>query len=426
MKSARCLSARLATGAFSLMITAACAVGEPVRGGGWSDSASDAGTVTQDAAAAFDDARTPEVLEDGADAASPDRADASEMLGEEADAGVEAVDGSWPEMPDSGSAQEAFAFCERYSAAPIQTAMLQDARLTGVSGIVASRRNAGILWVHNDFPGVPAVYAVEAATGITRGILRAPASFLALNLEDIALARCPAPVDGKAEAAVETCLWLADSGNNEKRRTDLSIIALPEPLLSWPGRGTAEGAALAEEWVATDAWRFPVAYPGDNLDSEAFVVEPDGSAFYLIEKVDGQEARLFEARGPFVDGEQVILAQIGALPAREFIITPTLGRMMTGADLHPSRQRFVLRSYIGSFEYRFATDDWPAELPSVTPVTVAWGPLSEPQGEAIAYDACGASLWTISEDPNQQPGQGIHFYPCLDASADAATAAPAE
>lgn len=408
------------------LLTSACALGEPARTVPQRDEAADAGDVAPDAAVTWDGDAGAGTQGEGSgvadlDAALPDDDGA-------ADAGAADGDGSAPEVPDAGVPLSPFAFCERYSAAPIQTATLQDERLTGVSGIVASRRNAGILWVHNDFPGVPTVYAVEAATGLTRGVLQAPASLSAFNLEDIALARCPAAESGPNTAPAaeemasseESCLWLADSGNNEKRRTDLSVIVLPEPLLSWPAQGTAEGVARVEAWTAARAWRFPFSYPSENCDSEAFVVDPDGSAFYLLEKVDGPQARLFEARGPFVDGEGVVMAQIGALAAREFIVTPTLGRMMTGADLHPSRRRFVLRSYIGSFEYRFETDDWPAELPTVTPVTVAWGPLSEPQGEAVAYDANGMSLWTISEDPNQQPGQAIHFYPCLDAPADGA------
>ena len=44
----------------------------------------------------------------------------------------------------------------------------------------------------------------------------------------------------------------------------------------------------------------------------------------------------------------------------------------------------------------------------------ALGQTKESQGEAVAYDADGMSYWTISEDPDQKPGQGIHYYPCID------------
>ena len=411
-----------------LVVAVACASDESSRGGSLAEDA-DAAWLSPVADAAVDDAAVdaPEVE---ADAAEDPDIDAGTAPDEASDAGDDDAD------DDAGSTVAGDGLCETYSAEPTETAKLQDERLTGVSGIAASRLNSGILWIHNDYAGQVTVYAVEASTGVTRGVLIAPEGVTASNLEGMAIARCPNDEGGEANAAdsadpdtdaaqESSCLWLADSGNNLKTRTDLSVVVLPEPLLSNAGAtgdsaANDSGAAALEpeSWTASHAWRFLFAYPGDNVDAEAFAVEPDGSAFYFLEKVDGPWARLFEARGPFADGDLVALEEIGALAAQEFIITPTLGKMMTGADLHPSRRRFVMRSYIGSFEYRFESDDWAREIPGVTPEVVAWGPLSEPQGEAITYGADGKSLWTVSEDPDQAPGQGIHFYPCLDAAAE--------
>ena len=41
-----------------------------------------------------------------------------------------------------------------------------------------------------------------------------------------------------------------------------------------------------------------------------------------------------------------------------------------------------------------------------------YGPLSEPQGEAIAYDASGTGLWTVSEDPEGEEPQPLHHFRC--------------
>ena len=423
-----------------LVVAVACASDESSRGGSLAEDA-DAAWLSPVADAAVD------ASDVDADAVEDPDADAGTAPDEASDAGDDdADDAPDAESPqdgldagaddDAGSAVAGDGLCETYSAEPTETAKLQDERLTGVSGIAASRLNAGILWIHNDYAGQVTVYAVEASTGVTRGVLIAPEGVTASNLEGMAIARCPNDEGGEANAAdsadpdtdaaqESSCLWLADSGNNLKTRTDLSVVVLPEPLLSnadatGDSAGNDSGTAVSapESWTASKAWRFAFAYPGDNVDAEAFAVEPDGSAFYFLEKVDADMARLFEARGPFADGDFVALEEIGALAAQKFIITPTLGKMMTGADLHPSRRRFVMRSYIGSFEYRFESDDWAREIPGVTPEVVAWGPLSEPQGEAITYGADGKSLWTVSEDPDQAPGQGIHFYPCLDAAAE--------
>jgi len=94
---------------------------------------------------------------------------------------------------------------------------------------------------------------------------------------------------------------------------------------------------------------------------------------------------------------------IGAVP---------LGRMITGADLHPSGQRLVLRTYVGVHEYVLEAPSALASLVIVPPTLVALGPLSEPQGEAVAYDGTGSGLFTVSEDPDGAPHQPLHHYPC--------------
>lgn len=160
---------------------------------------------------------------------------------------------------------------------------------------------------------------------------------------------------------------------------------------------------------AAAVWRFPVRYPGDEgVDAEALLVESDGTGFYLFEKVDAAAARLF-ATGPGLapdaDNELEVLTVI-ASPG----IAIPLGRMITGADLHPSGDRLFVRVYTMSVEYRLAPDETIAELANVAPTVVAVGPLTEGQGEAIGYSAEGTGLWTVSEGA----GAILHAYPCLD------------
>ena len=53
-----------------------------------------------------------------------------------------------------------------------------------------------------------------------------------------------------------------------------------------------------------------------------------------------------------------------------------------------------------------------ADIGALTPATLTLGPLSEPQGESIAYDADGTGVWSVSEDPNQAPGRELHHFLC--------------
>ncbi len=299
-------------------------------------------------------------------------------------AGTRQEQGSWL-MPR----REACA--TRYSS-PAVKGSLEEVALTEASGIVASPGNPGVLWIHNDSGNVPAIYALaedgRALGRLTLGGIRPR------DLEDIAAAPCP---DGS-----RPCIWLADTGDNHRHRDDVAIYAVTEPtVVADRPFGSMEPDRI---------WRFPIVYPDGPVDSEALIVAPDLSALYLFEKTVGATARLFKLAGPFREG------QVGALEHVATLRSPGIpvqrGRMITAADLHPSGERVLVRVYSGSVEYalsgRYDLDD----LGSSSPVFVALGPLTEPQGEAIAYDAVGTGIWTVSESPSRIPGQPLHHYAC--------------
>lgn len=282
--------------------------------------------------------------------------------------------------------------CPGAYAAPTTIAVAETA-LVEASGLAASLRNSGVLWSHNDSGDTARVFAL-GSDGTALGRLRLP-GVTAIDFEDIEAAMCP---DGSGP-----CIWIADTGNNGFHRTDLAVYAVPEPTVS---RAHPLGDA-----VASKVWRFPVRYPrGAAIDAEALVVQPDGAAFYLFEKIDAAKSRIFGAAGSFRDGVPVTLALVGTVSSPGVPIRR--GRMITGADLHPSGTRLLLRVYTAVVEYRLRPGDFPAHLDEAPRTTVVLGPFSEPQGEAVAYDDSGTGLWTISEDPSQASPQPLHHYGC--------------
>jgi hypothetical protein len=254
---------------------------------------------------------------------------------------------------------------------------LQDDRLVEVSGVVASPSTPDLLWVHNDSGDAATLYSI-GQDGRARGRVQMP--FEAHDLEDIAVASCP--------DRTGPCLYLADTGNNAHDRTDAVVVIVREPVL--PAAGV-----FADDATATIVGRIDASVAAGlpaGIDVEAMVALPDGSAVFLIEKIDDDRARVFARRAPYDDdGRFVVVGTIRTeSPSVEY------GRMITAADMHPSGRALLVRTYTGVFETRVdAIAAW-FELGDVLLNTLTFGPLSEPQGEAIAYDE-GGHIITISE-----------------------------
>ncbi|MBR57677.1 MAG: hypothetical protein CMH54_06415 [Myxococcales bacterium] len=281
--------------------------------------------------------------------------------------------------------------CQSTNAAtPTEMATLQTAVLAEASGMVASYSNPNILWMHNDSGDAANLYAIS-----TDGTLVATVEIPGVSpvdIEDIARATCP---DGEG-----SCLWVADIGNNNQDRDVLDIHVAEEIDLS-----------VSNIPSPTRTWRYQYRYPHDPVDSEALVVAPDGSRLWIFEKVDGPNARVYALENP-QEETVATLSIVATIPSPGLAIP--YGRMITAADLHPSGQRLLIRVYTGSWEYRFDSSLDFENLGAIEPLTVALGPLTEAQGEAICYDNPGTGLWTVSEDPEGAGHQPLHHYPCQD------------
>lgn len=132
------------------------------------------------------------------------------------------------------------------------------------SGLAVSRRDATLLWTHNDSGGQPVLYAL-GTDGRARGAVRL-AGVINYDWEDIASFE----LDGRA------WLLVAETGDNNANRHDcaLYVIAEPDPATLSPDR----------ELTVPVAWRIPVNYPGGPRDCESVAVDVRERLVYLISK----------------------------------------------------------------------------------------------------------------------------------------------
>lgn len=328
-------------------------------------SALDRGALDRGLDAAVDIGTPDAALDAGADAAGDAASDA-------------ASDGAIDAGPPPG--------CLRYTTAQV-SGLLPGVTLAEVSGIAASRQTPGIFWVHNDSGNDPRIYALTAE-GQVRGYI--PLDDRLYDLEDIAIARCP--------ASERWCIFIADSGDNLLQREQILIQAVPEPPLP----GDADRGEIIVDGISTLRRR----YPDGPHDVEALVVAPEGDRLWLFSKTEGAPTRIFSS--DTID-PSATLSQVGEFVAPGVAVE--MGRLVTGADLHPSGARLAIRVYTGSFEY-WLDARGVAGIGDLEPRQVTLGPLSEPQGEAIGYGADGRSLWTVSE--SAAGNQPLHRYDCAD------------
>lgn len=257
---------------------------------------------------------------------------------------------------------------------PADVCVIRDARIVEASGLVASRRNPGCYYVHNDSGDSPRVFLINR-TGQTLLTIQLDGA-RAIDYEDIALA------PGRQPGSYDVCV--ADIGDNRATRADLTIYRFPEPDARAFKPGTTTG-------VSVTAYR--VRYADGPADAEAFFVRPQtGDGYVLTKRTDGK-THVYKLAAPWDADGQTELRRVRTVTLPPAIL---LARVVTAADISPDGTRVAVRCYFGGWQWRLPADA--AAFESVfdrppTPLVLA----PEQQGEALCYAADGQSLVTISE-----------------------------
>lgn len=246
---------------------------------------------------------------------------------------------------------------------------IADVALSEISGLVASRSQSGILWVHNDSGDDAVVYAIDLEGQLLSKVQLVGSDGTkidAVDCEDIALGPGPSAGD---------FLYLADIGDNAVSRETIRIFRFPEPEFSMEANGhvvqtTAECDVLE------------AVYPDDPRDAETLLVDPISGDLVIVSK-DFVNARAYRVPN-----------RVGAISTLEFLVELTWG-LMTGGDISPDGATILLRGYWNaqSWTRSPAVDWWVSLALPGCPVSLAM----EPQGEAIGFSSDGASYFTISE-----------------------------
>jgi len=236
------------------------------------------------------------------------------------------------------------------------------------SGIVASRRFAGVYWSHGDSGTGPYLYAFDRrGKRIARFRVTGASNY---DWEDIALDE-------------ENHLWIGDIGDNPPcTRTDFKLYRFPEP------------DPFAGETATQTAVKYRFRYPDGGHDSEAFFVWRGGP--YIVEKRTGSSsrARFYKFPEPLDSSSTVTLELLC-----EF---RNGGRQITGADISEDGRRLTLVADGANRHWVIARSKRSTTVADFCddPYWSCHVEFSNEQGEAICFDRTegnGYDVLVISE-----------------------------
>ncbi|HML94888.1 MAG TPA: hypothetical protein PKC29_05620 [Thermodesulfobacteriota bacterium] len=218
-----------------------------------------------------------------------------------------------------------------------KTGTLDHLRIDEASGVAVSTKFPGRLYHINDSGGGPYFYITDTAGGNTRAVRIEGYDSKRLDFEDMSIGEC---------APGRSCVFIADIGDNRKRRDYTEIIAVEE----------IEDFAGAVKPLK----RVKIAYPDGPRNAEALAVHPGGDIFILTkeEKRDYTEAypaRLYRLpRDKWRNaGEGVLKPEyVGEIDFPSLLPGASpLGQVVTSFDIAPDGKKFIVLTYEKAVEF---------------------------------------------------------------------------
>ncbi len=246
------------------------------------------------------------------------------------------------------------------------------------SGLVASRKQPDVLWVHNDSGNAATLYAL-GRDGRDRGSYQLTGC-ACIDWEDIALG--PGPASGV------DYLYVADSGTNNLARDVITVYRVPEPQVL--------DRAQTSELAGSVTLRF--SYPGHRVhDAETLFIDPRGGDLYLVTKSAAGDSGIYRAVAPLTEGKPHQLELVTLL---EWPDTGARGATRaTGGDISPDGGAIILKTYTQALWFSRGKAESVASAFARAPCALRLA--DEPQGEAIGFSADGAGYYTVSEGTHQ-------------------------
>lgn len=251
--------------------------------------------------------------------------------------------------------------------------------ITESSGIIASKCQADVFWTHNDSGGGAFVYAIDRK-GAKLGTWKI-GNAKNVDWEDIAAIK---------NAGGECFLYLGDIGDNKRRRNDLRIYLVKEPLISKTDVNSSRKNPVATE----SAEIIKIEYPDSRHDAETLIIHPQTGDIYVVTKYLSSAAGVYKLSSNYNLNKTNRLEKI-----TDFTVPSVPNGFLTGGDISSDGKRVIISDYLGVYEIVLPEtaknfDEIWREKATIIDVG------EREQGEAICYAADGKAIYATSEKIN--------------------------
>lgn len=252
--------------------------------------------------------------------------------------------------------------------------------LTECSGMVASRNNTDVLWIHNDSGDSPRIFAIDRQGRHLGTYTMAGSGITHVDYEDIGIG--PGPLTNVSY------LYVGDIGDNGESRSNIRVYQIPEPAVYARQYTNPPTAALK------GVHRIILTYPDSAHNAESLCVDPLTGDLFIVTK-ESTTSRIYStSQAALNSGTNVVLTFVRNLA---FDIP-------SSADISPSGREIIIRQEDFAQLWTRTNGQTISNALAATPVTIpVIGTPTEPNGEAVAFDANDNGYHTLSENNQPEP-----------------------
>lgn len=263
-------------------------------------------------------------------------------------------------------------------AAGVSAGSVSVSALDECSGLVASRNNASVLWAHNDSGDTARIFAIDTQGRLLGTYNLTSASHT--DYEDIAIG--PGPLTNVSY------LYVGDLGDNDENRSNIRVYQIPEPAVY--ARQYTNPPTVGVKGVRS----ITLDYPDSAHNAESLFIDPGTGDLFIITKESTTSRVYSTTQAALNSGTNVILTFVRNL---SFDIPSSADISATGKEIIIRQEEFArLWTRTNGQSISNALAGTPVTIPVI-------GPPTEPNGEAVAFDANGNGYYTLSENSSVEP-----------------------